>query len=95
MTQAALKQTALNASAATAELVARILTQFPQAQIHPRPLPMSDEDISLEVVLPMTMEEIYRAREWIYDVVIELQEHYDVLILASAVPQEEHTNATP
>ncbi|HEV8712102.1 MAG TPA: hypothetical protein VGX03_04655 [Candidatus Binatia bacterium] len=32
--------------------------------------------------------------EWIYDVVIELQERYDILILASAVPQEERTNAT-
>jgi hypothetical protein len=42
----------------------------------------------------MTMAEIYRAREWIYDVVIELQERYDVLILASAVPQEERPNAT-
>ena len=95
MTQTAMKQTALNASAAAAELVARILTQFPQAHIRPRALPMSDEDVNLEVVLPMTMKEIYQAREWIYDVVIELQERYDLLILASAVPQEEHTNVTP
>ena len=95
MTQIALKQTALNASAATAELVARILAQFPQAHIRPRALPMSDEDISLEVVLPMTMGEVYKAREWIYDVVIELQERYDLLILASAIPQEERANVTP
>jgi len=88
MSQLAIKQTALNVSAATAELVTKILAQFPQAQIRPRPAPLTDEDISLEVVLPMTMAEIYQAREWIYNLVIELQDRYDLIIMASAVPQE-------
>lgn len=88
MTHAAMKQTALNASAATAELITKILARFPQAEIHPRPFPLSDEDVSIDIVLPMSMSEIYQAREWIYDVVIELQDRYDVLISASAIPQE-------
>jgi hypothetical protein len=87
MSQAAMKQTILNASTATAELVARILAQFPQARIRPRSIPLADEDVSLEVVLPMTMAEIYQVREWIYDLVIELQDRYDLIIMASAVPQ--------
>jgi hypothetical protein len=36
----------------------------------------------------MTMAEIYQARDWIYDLVIELQDRYGVIIMASAVPQE-------
>ena len=88
MTQAAIKQVALNVSAATTELVIRILAQFPQAQIRSRSIPLSDEDISLDVVLPLPMEEIYREREWMYDLVIELQDRYDLLIQASVVPQE-------
>jgi hypothetical protein len=95
MTQAAMKQVALNVSAATTELVTRILAQFPQAQIRSRSIPLSDEDISLDVALPMSMEEIYRAREWIYDLVIELQERYDLLIQASAVPQESSAHLHP
>lgn len=88
MSQLAIKQAALNVSAATAELITKILAQFPQAQIRPRSAPLADEDISVEVVLPMTMAEIYQAREWIYDLVIELQDRYDLIIMASAVPQE-------
>jgi hypothetical protein len=82
-----IKQTALNASAATTELVNKIRNEFPDAVISPNPLPYADEDVSLEVALPMTMEEIHRVRERIYDWVIELQEKYGVLILASAVPK--------
>lgn len=88
MNQTLMKQTAFNASAATTELITKILAQFPQAQIRPSILPFSDEDISVEVRLPMSMAEIYRARERIYDIVIELQERYDLLIMASAVPLE-------
>ncbi len=95
MTQAAMKQVALNVSAATTELVTRILAQFPQAQIRSRFIPLSDEDISLDVVLPMPIEEIYRVREWIYDLVIELQDRYDLLIQASAVPQEGYAHVNP
>jgi hypothetical protein len=95
MTQAAMKQAALNVSSATAELITKILAQFPQAQIRPRPVPLTDEDISLEVVLPMSMAEIYQAREWIYDIVIELQDRYDLIIMASAVPQEGQANINP
>lgn len=87
MNQVAIKQAALNVSTATTELITRILTQYPQAQIRSRPAPLADEDISLEVVLPMTMAEIYQVREWIYDLVIELQDRYSVIIMASAVPQ--------
>jgi hypothetical protein len=52
----------------------------------PRVTPLEDEDISLEVELPLRMEEIYAARERIHELVMQLQEQYDVLILASAVP---------
>jgi hypothetical protein len=40
----------------------------------------------MEIELPLRMEEMYAAREGIHDLVIQLQEQYDVLILASAVP---------
>ena len=95
MTQAAIKQVALNVSAATTELVIRILAQFPQAQIRSRSIPLSNEDISIDVVLPMSMEEIYQVREWIYELVIELQERYDLLIQVSAVPQEGYVSINP
>lgn len=88
MTQEAIRQTVLNVSTATAELVTKILAQFPQAQVQPRPVPLSDEDVSLEVSLPGSMTEIYQARDWIYDLIIELQERYDIIIMVSAVPQE-------
>ena len=88
MTQEAIKQTVLNVSTATAELVTKILAQFPQAHVEPRPVPLSDEDVSLEVSLPGSMGEIYQARDWIYDLIIELQERYDIIIMVSAVPQE-------
>ena len=78
---------ALGVSAATAELGARILADYPQAQIVPPREPYADEDISLDVRLPMEMDEIYRVRERIYEHVIELQEKYGVIIQASAVPE--------
>ena len=80
------KYPTLNISAATADLIKGILTLYPQAQIVPRVTPLEDEDISVEVRLPVEMEEIYQIREQIYELVIQLQEQYDVLILASAVP---------
>jgi hypothetical protein len=40
------------------------------------------------VILPGSMTEIYAVREWVYDVVIELQERYDVTILVSVIPLE-------
>jgi hypothetical protein len=81
------KQTVFNAAAATAELVKKINVEYPQAKICPRDLPLADEDVSLEVVLPLPMAEIYRVRERIYEWILELQERHGVLILASAVPQ--------
>ena len=93
MNQALIKQTAINASAATTELITRILAQFPQAQIRPCLPPLSDEDISIEVVLPMSMPEVYQARERIYDIVIELQDRYELLIMASAIPLENEENS--
>jgi hypothetical protein len=86
MNQTISQATALDISAATAELVARILAEYPQAQIVPRREPYADEDISLDVRLPLEMDEIYRVRERIYEHVIELQEKYGVIIQASAVP---------
>lgn len=80
------KYPTLNISAATAELVKGILALYPQAQIVPRVAPLEDEDISVEVRLPMEMEEIYQVRDQVHELVIQLQEQYDVLILASAVP---------
>jgi hypothetical protein len=86
MSQLVSQGSALDIAAATAELVARILADYPQAQIIPRREPYADEDISLDVRLPLTMDEIYRVRERIYEHVIELQEKYGVIIQASAVP---------
>jgi hypothetical protein len=81
-----MKYPALHISAATTELVKGILTLYPQAQIVPRLTPLEDEDISLEVRLPLCQDDIYEARDQIHAFVIQLQEQYDVLILASAVP---------
>jgi len=78
---------ALRIAAATTELVKGVLALYPQASIIPRLTPLEDEDISVEVQLPVTLEELYRARDQIHELVIQLQERYDVLILASAVPQ--------
>lgn len=86
MNQIAKQAIALGISAATAELVTRVLAEFPQAVIVPRPAPVADEDISLEIRLPLPMKEIHEARHRVHDIVIELQDKYDVLILASAVP---------
>jgi hypothetical protein len=79
---------ALQISAATTELVKGVLALYPQASIMPRLTPLEDEDISVEVQLPVTLEELYSARDQIHALVIQLQEQYDVLILASAVPQD-------
>ena len=81
-----LKYAALNIAAATTELVKGILALYPEARIVPRVAPLEDEDISMEIELPLHMEEIYAARERMHELVIQLQEQYDVLILASAVP---------
>ena len=86
MSLQAVKYPALNVSAATAELVKGVLSLYPQAQIVPRSTPLEDEEISVEVRLPVSQGDIYRARDQIHDLVIQLQEQYDVLILASAVP---------
>ena len=86
MSLKAIKYSALNVSAATAELVKGILTLYPQAQIVPRVTPLEDEEISVEVRLSLGMDEIYEARDRVHALVIQLQEQYDVLILASAVP---------
>jgi hypothetical protein len=81
-----LKYAVLNIPAATAELVKGILVFYPEARIVPRVTPLEDEDISMEIKLPLRMEAMYAARERIHEFVIQLQEQYDVLILASAVP---------
>ena len=77
---------ALNVSAATTELVKGIYALYPQAEIIPRVVPLEDEEISIEVRLAVREDEIYEARDHIHDLVIQLQEQYDVLILAYAVP---------
>jgi hypothetical protein len=82
----AIKYPLLQVSAATAELVKGVLALYPHAQIVPRLAPLEDEDISVEVRLPLCMNEIYAARDHIHELVMHLQEQYDVLILASAVP---------
>lgn len=86
MSLQAVKHPALNVSAATAELAKGILTLYPRAQIVPRVAPLEDEDISVEIRLPLSVEEIYQARDQVHELVIQLQEQYDVLILASVVP---------
>jgi hypothetical protein len=85
MSQAELRHAALIASAATTELITRIFAKYPQTQISST-TPLSDADISLEVLLPMTMSEIYAVRDWVYDVVIELEERYDLTIQVSVIP---------
>ena len=77
---------ALSISAATTELVKGILSLYPQAQIVPRMMPLEDEEISIEVRLPVSIDAVYETRDRIHELVIRLQEQYDVLILASAVP---------
>jgi hypothetical protein len=84
----AIKYPTLNISAATTELVKGVMTLYPQAQIVPRTTPLEDEDISVEVWLPVGMEDIYVARDRIHQLVIQLQEQYDVFILASAIPAQ-------
>jgi hypothetical protein len=86
--QKAMTIPALRISAATTELVKGILALYPQAVIVPRLTPLEDEDISVEVQLPVALEGLYTARDQIHELVIQLQEQYDVLILASAVPHE-------
>ena len=87
MQQKVMALPALRISAATTELVKGVLALYPQASILPRLAPLEDEEISVEVQLPVTREELYTARDHIHELVIQLQEQYDVLILASAVPQ--------
>ena len=86
MNSKALKYAALNISAATTELVKGLLALYPEAHIVPRVTPLEDEDISVEIQLPLRIEEIYDARDRVHELVMQLQEQYDVLILASAVP---------
>ncbi len=86
MNPKAMKYPTLNVSAATAELVQGILALYPRADVVPRVTPIEDEEISVEVRLPLAMEDIYQARDRIHELVIQLQEQYGVLILASAVP---------
>lgn len=88
MQQKALALPALRISAATTELVKGVLALYPHASIVPRLTPLEDEDISVEVQLPVDLKELYTARDQIHALVIQLQEQYDVLILASAVPHE-------
>jgi len=87
MSAYALPHPALRIAAATAELVQEVLARYPQACIVPRTTPLADEDISMEVRLPLPLDAIYAAREQIHTCVLTLQDRYDVLILASAVPQ--------
>jgi hypothetical protein len=82
----AAKYPALTVSAATAELVKEILALYPEAEIVPRVTPLEDEEISVEIRLPLGMDEIYAARDRVHALVLRLQEQYDVLILASTVP---------
>jgi hypothetical protein len=86
MSQTFSRATAIDISAATAELITRILSDFPHAVIVPRSAPLADEDISLEIQLPLPMREMYKIRDRIHEFVIEIEEKYDVLILASAIP---------
>jgi hypothetical protein len=86
--QKAIALPALRISAATTELVKGVLALYPHASILPRLIPLEDEDISVKVQLPVALEELYTARDQIHELVIQLQEQYDVLILASAVPHE-------
>jgi hypothetical protein len=86
MSLQAVKYPALNVAAATTELVKGVLALYPQAQVVPRVAPLEDEEISMEVRLPVSQDEIYQARDQVHELVIRLQEQYDVLILASAVP---------
>ncbi len=86
MSVSLLPHPALRIAAATAELVQGILALYPQARIIPRTVPLADEDISIEIRLSLLLDEIYAARDQIHTLVLSLQEHYNVLILASAVP---------
>lgn len=77
----------LHVASATTELVTRILALFPQARIVSRELPWSDEEISLEVYLPGTPEELDEAQDKVIDCFIELQDKYGLLIHVSVLPE--------
>ena len=80
------KYPAFNVAAAKAELVKGILALYSQAQIIPRVVPLEDEEISMEVRLPVPEDELSHARDQIHGLVIQLQEEYDVLILVYTIP---------
>jgi hypothetical protein len=86
MSSKAVKYPALNVSAATAELVKGILALYPQAHIIPRLVPLEDEEISMEVRLPVSEDALSQARDQIHGLVFQLQEEYDVLILVYTIP---------
>jgi hypothetical protein len=50
---------------------------YPYASILPRLAPLDDEDISVEVQLPVALDELYTARDRLHELVIQLQEQYD------------------
>jgi hypothetical protein len=79
MTLKTMKYPVLNVSAATADLVKGIQALYPRAQIVPRAIPLEDEEISVEIRLPLGMDETYQARDRIHELVIRLQEQYDAL----------------
>lgn len=89
MSPKAVKYPVLNVSAATAELVKGILVLYPQAQIMPRVVPLEDEEISMEVRLPVREDELSQARDQIHSLVIQLQEEYEVLILVYTIPLQD------
>jgi hypothetical protein len=76
----------LRVASATTELVTRILALFPQARIVSREVPWSDEEISLEVYLPGTLEELDEAQDKVIDCFVELQDKYGLLIHVSVLP---------
>ena len=66
MSPKAVKYPALNVAAATAELVKGILALYSQAQIIPRVVSLEDEEISMEVRLPVSEDELSHARDQIH-----------------------------
>jgi hypothetical protein len=67
MSLALAKQSAFNAATASAELIKKFSPNIHKRKSTPRELPMADEDVSMEIILPLSMHEIYDIRDRICD----------------------------
>ena len=70
---------------ATAELILSIQAEFPGAKIKALP-PLSDEEVNLQVWLPISLEQRLSAQLRIAEMQGEIQDKYGVYTVAVALP---------